>query len=97
MKTQYHASLSERLSSPIVKRSITMARRETCVTLEEAFWKGFKEIASKRNMRPGDLAAIIKKEGQCSNLSSAIRLFVLDYYRGLCHDCQNPSTEPLSR
>jgi predicted DNA-binding ribbon-helix-helix protein len=51
------------------------------VSLEDAFWDAFKEIAETRNMWLSDLVIVINKERQQGNLSSAIRLFVLDRYR----------------
>ena len=69
------------MKSPVVKRSIVIAGHKTSVSLEDAFWKGLKEIASARNMTLSDLVASIDGGRQQGNLSSAIRLFVLEYYR----------------
>jgi len=69
------------MKSPVVKRSIVIAGHKTSVSLEDAFWKGLKEIASGRDMTLSDLVATIDSERRHGNLSSAIRLFVLDYYR----------------
>jgi predicted DNA-binding ribbon-helix-helix protein len=69
------------MKSPVVKRSIVIAGHKTSVSLEDAFWKGLKEIASERDMTLSDLVAAIDSERQHGNLSSAIRLFVLDFYR----------------
>ncbi|HXW24117.1 MAG TPA: ribbon-helix-helix domain-containing protein [Xanthobacteraceae bacterium] len=69
------------MKSPVVKRSIVIAGHKTSVSLEDAFWKGLKEIASGRNMTLSDLVATIDGGRRQGNLSSAIRLFVLDYYR----------------
>ncbi|HEY6995690.1 MAG TPA: ribbon-helix-helix domain-containing protein [Xanthobacteraceae bacterium] len=69
------------MKSPVVKRSIVIAGHKTSVSLEDAFWKGLKEIASERGMTLSELAAAIDSERQQGNLSSAIRLFVLDFYR----------------
>ena len=33
------------MKSPVVKRSIVIAGHKTSVSLEDAFWKGLKEIA----------------------------------------------------
>jgi predicted DNA-binding ribbon-helix-helix protein len=52
------------------------------VSLEDAFWKGLKEIADARNMTLSDIVASIDSQRRHGNLSSAIRLFVLDHYRG---------------
>jgi predicted DNA-binding ribbon-helix-helix protein len=51
------------------------------VSLEDAFWKGLKEIAQGRDMTLSELVATIDSERHHGNLSSGIRLFVLDYYR----------------
>ncbi|MCC6776060.1 MAG: ribbon-helix-helix domain-containing protein [Hyphomicrobiales bacterium] len=69
------------MKSPVVKRSIVIGGHKTSVSLEDAFWTGLKEIALGRNMTLSELVATIDTERQHGNLSSAIRLFVLDYYR----------------
>lgn len=71
------------MKSPVVKRSIVIAGHKTSVSLEEAFWKGLKEIASNRNLTLSDVVASIDTDRHNGNLSSAIRLFVLDYYRAM--------------
>ena len=70
------------------KRSIIVAGHKTSVSLEDAFWEGFKEIARGRNTTLSELVAAVDSEGQQSNLSSAIRLFVLDFYRNKLADVQ---------
>jgi predicted DNA-binding ribbon-helix-helix protein len=69
------------MKSPVVKRSIVIAGHKTSVSLEDAFWQGLKQIAGERNLTLSDLVATIDTERRQGNLSSAIRLFVLDYYR----------------
>ena len=69
------------MKSQVVKRSIVIAGHKTSVSLEDAFWKGLKEIAGMRNIPLSDLVSTIDNERQHGNLSSAIRLFVLDHYR----------------
>jgi predicted DNA-binding ribbon-helix-helix protein len=59
-----------------------IAGHKTSVSLEDAFWKGLKEIADSRNMTLSDIVASIDSQRRHGNLSSAIRLFVLDFYRG---------------
>jgi predicted DNA-binding ribbon-helix-helix protein len=70
------------MKSPVVKRSIVIAGHKTSVSLEDAFWKGLKDIAGQRDITLSDLVASIDSDRHHGNLSSAIRLFVLDYYRG---------------
>jgi predicted DNA-binding ribbon-helix-helix protein len=69
------------MKSPVVKRSIVIASHKTSVSLEDAFWKGLKDIAIARHVTLSDLVASIDAERRHGNLSSAIRLFVLDHYR----------------
>jgi predicted DNA-binding ribbon-helix-helix protein len=69
------------MKSPVVKRSIVIAGHKTSVSLEDAFWQGLKQIATERNLTLSDLVATIDTDRRQGNLSSAIRLFVLDYYR----------------
>jgi predicted DNA-binding ribbon-helix-helix protein len=59
-----------------------IAGHKTSVSLEDAFWKGLKEIADARGMTLSDIVANIDSQRRHGNLSSAIRLFVLDHYRG---------------
>lgn len=69
------------MKSPVVKRSIAIAGHKTSISLEDAFWRGLKDIALSRRMTLSDLVGAIDAERQHGNLSSAIRLFVLDHYR----------------
>ena len=69
------------MKSPVVKRSIVIAGHKTSVSLEDAFWKGLKDIANGRELTLSDLVASIDTDRRHGNLSSAIRLFVLDHYR----------------
>jgi len=73
------------MKSPVVKRSIVIAGHKTSVSLEDAFWQGLKQIAGDRGLTLSDLVATIDTERRQGNLSSAIRLFVLDFYRGGGH------------
>jgi predicted DNA-binding ribbon-helix-helix protein len=83
---QSNAKGANAMKSPVVKRSIVVAGHKTSVSLEDAFWKGLKEIAGGRDMTLSDLVASIDSERRHGNLSSAIRLFVLDFYRSQVTD-----------
>jgi predicted DNA-binding ribbon-helix-helix protein len=69
------------MKSAVVKRSIVVTGHKTSVSLEDAFWKALKEIAAGRHMTLSELVAVIDSERKHGNLSSVIRLFVLDHYR----------------
>jgi predicted DNA-binding ribbon-helix-helix protein len=66
--------------SGIVKRSVRIAGHATSISLEAAFWQGLCDIAAARGMSVNVLVAAIDAERD-GNLSSAIRLFVLDRAR----------------
>jgi predicted DNA-binding ribbon-helix-helix protein len=68
-------------SSGIKKRSIALAGHKTSVSLEDEFWECLREIAEKRGETSIKLITDIDAEREFSNLSSAIRMFVLRYYR----------------
>jgi predicted DNA-binding ribbon-helix-helix protein len=67
--------------SPVAKRSIVVGGHKTSVSLEEAFWCGMKEISQERGLTLSELVGEIDGIRQQGNLSSAIRLFVLDHFK----------------
>lgn len=73
------------MKSQIVKRSIVIAGHKTSVSLEDAFWISLKEIAKGREMTLSDLVASIDIDRRHGNLSSTIRLLVLDHYRSMAN------------
>jgi len=62
------------------KRSVLIAGHKTSVSLEGAFWEELRAIAAEREMPLGRLIEEIDMT-RGGNLSSAIRLFVLDRLR----------------
>jgi predicted DNA-binding ribbon-helix-helix protein len=69
------------MKSPIVKRSVVLAGHKTSVSLEDAFWLGLKDVATSRRMTLSDLISRIDIDREQGNLSSALRLFVLNHYQ----------------
>jgi predicted DNA-binding ribbon-helix-helix protein len=63
-------------------------------SVEDAFWNALKEIAGGAGYDFVRLVAIIDADRQ-SNLSSAIRLFVLGFYRDQISDHQGRSWEQI--
>ena len=65
-----------------VKRSLTLRGHRTSVTLEDEFWQSFREIAEQTGKPINVLAAEIDAErGLETGLATAIRLFVLRFYK----------------
>lgn len=64
------------------KRSLTLRGHQTSVSLEDAFWLAFRDIAAERGQAINALAAEIDAaRGLECGLASAIRLYVLDHYQ----------------
>ena len=66
-----------------VKHSLTLRGHRTSVSLEAAFWRAFRDIAVERGMAINALATEVDEAREADvGLASAIRVFVLDRYRG---------------
>jgi predicted DNA-binding ribbon-helix-helix protein len=85
------------MKSPVIKRSIVIAGHKTSVSLEDAFWTALREIAIGRNETLSGVVAGIDSARPHGNLSSAIRLFVLDHYRAKAngHAVESNGETPL--
>jgi predicted DNA-binding ribbon-helix-helix protein len=73
--------LTRVMRSGIVKRSVVIAGHKTSVSLEDEFWGNLKEIARSRGMTLSEMVGYISGQRGDGNLSSNIRLFVLEYVR----------------
>ena len=68
-------------NSPVIKRSIVVGGHKTSVSLEDNFWEALKEIAHGHRVTLSDLVGSIDSQREHGNLSSVLRLFVLNHYR----------------
>jgi predicted DNA-binding ribbon-helix-helix protein len=68
------------MKSSVCKRSIVVAGHKTSVSLEDAFWRALNEIARSRQMTPSELVTSIDVGRRRGNLSSCLRLFVLEVF-----------------
>jgi predicted DNA-binding ribbon-helix-helix protein len=69
------------MESTIIKRSVLLVGHKTSVSLEDEFWNGLKEIAAVRKITLSGLIVSIDHARNQNNLSSALRLSVLEFYR----------------
>ena len=80
------------MTSQTLKRSLVIAGRKKSISLEEVVWRSLKEIAARLDLT---LLALLTKIASTKNqgsLSSAIRLFVLDFYRNQVSE-ENPGRD----
>ena len=69
------------MKSSIAKRSVVLRGHKTSVSLENEFWEGLREIAEIKNAKLSSLLQQIDSDRRNANLSSAIRIFVFEYFR----------------
>ena len=65
------------------KRSFAIGGRYRSLSLEDAFWFSLKEIAKEERVPVVHMIARIDASRQHANLSSAIRIYILEHYRRL--------------
>ena len=71
----------ERDAHALSKRSLTVAGHRTSISLEDAFWSALRDIAATRGLAVAALVAEVDRLRGSSNLSSALRVFVLACFR----------------
>ena len=84
------------MKSSVAKRSIVIDGHKTSVSLEDAFWNDLKEIAHTQRTTLSELVAQIDGVRKQRNLSSAIRLFVLEHFRSQDKRTQIASAHPAT-
>ena len=67
------------LSSRVIKRSLRIAGHATSISLEEPFWRLLQRIAQARNLAVSSLVEEIDRRRQGVNLSSAVRVHILEW------------------
>ncbi len=67
-------------SAVIAKHSLAVAGHRTSISLEQAFWEGLHGVAAERGLSIAALVAEIDAARGSANLSSAIRVFVLEAF-----------------
>jgi predicted DNA-binding ribbon-helix-helix protein len=79
-----------KLASQTLKRSLAIDGHKTSISLEAAFWSALKEIAAHEGISVPTLVARIDTDRQHPNLSSVVRLYVVDHYRRLAEKKGKP-------
>ena len=71
------------MKSTVRKRSLLISGHKTSISLEDGFWHALQEIAHSQGRSISELVRIIEANRDHHNLSSAVRLHVLEYYRAI--------------
>jgi predicted DNA-binding ribbon-helix-helix protein len=84
------------MKSSVIKRSIVIDGHKTSVSLEDAIWDDLKKIAHARQVTLSELVTKIDLTREQGNLSSAIRLFVLERFQNEDKRAEEAETHPTS-
>jgi predicted DNA-binding ribbon-helix-helix protein len=68
------------------KQSVVVGQRKTSLRLEVGFWVSLKEIAAHEGVPVSALVTRIDLDREHANLSSTLRIYVLDHYRRLAEE-----------
>ncbi len=79
-----------------VKRSFTIKGHRTSISVEAPFWEALRQAAAAERMTLAALVATIDAERGEAGLSSAVRVWVLDYFRKQAASSQNGARQPGS-
>ncbi len=63
------------------KYSLTLAGHRTSVSMEEPFWEALKDISKHKNQSITAIVSLIDRNREDLPLSSAIRIYVLEYFK----------------
>jgi predicted DNA-binding ribbon-helix-helix protein len=80
------------MKSAVVKRSVVIGGHKTSVSLEDEFWTQLREIAGAKQATVSQLLAQIDERREHRNLSSAIRVYVLEHFRNLANSASTDAT-----
>jgi len=69
-------------ASRLVNRNVVAERGRTSMRLEPEFWAALTEICRREHVRMGSLIRRIEETGHTGGRTSAVRVFVLEYFRG---------------
>ena len=72
-----------RLHGGLVRPSVYVRRSKITISLEPSIWEAFQEIAAEQGKTVNELAAEIEENRIGNNLSAAIRVYIIDYYRAV--------------
>jgi predicted DNA-binding ribbon-helix-helix protein len=64
-----------------IKRSFSIGGHRTSISLEPAFWNALKEAAARERTQVAKLVNTIDQNRDGSGLSSAVRIWILNYFR----------------
>jgi predicted DNA-binding ribbon-helix-helix protein len=87
---------SDAAHAHVVKHSLVIAGHRTSISIEDAFWRRLRRIAAERGLSVNALASLVDVSRGDANLSSALRVFVLEAESASCFKAA-PTGDPAVR
>ncbi len=78
-----------------VPRSVRIGGRRTSMRLESQFWEALREVAEREHSDVGEICTRIAKRARNANLSSAVRVAMMDYFRELAAQREPVRVQPV--
>ncbi len=70
------------MPSRLVNRNVTASQGRTSMRLEPELWDALQEICERERLTLGEVVRRIEQRGHPGGRTSAVRVHVLDYFRG---------------
>jgi predicted DNA-binding ribbon-helix-helix protein len=84
------------MKSPVIKRSVIINGHKTSVSLEQPFWNIVRDIAHDERTTVSAVLRRIDEARQHANLSSAVRVYVLEHTRArVAKPADQPTPMPI--
>ena len=88
-------AMTAETAAGIVKHSLVIAGHRTSISLEDAFWQGLRRLAAGQGRKVADLVTQIDAARGTANLSSAIRVHVLQAATGIATEATGIATKAI--
>jgi len=89
------AEVTKELSRNRQRRNVTLGSRRTSVSLEEQVWEGLTEICRREEVGLDELCTAVEVRRVDSSMSSALRVFLLTYFRHAAEQLESTNgTQP---
>jgi predicted DNA-binding ribbon-helix-helix protein len=78
------------VASRLVNRNIIAGRGRTSMRLEPELWDALRQICDRERLGVGDLIRTIEQRGHAGGRTSAVRVYILEYFRALAAERHEP-------
>ena len=72
-------------NTALICRNVTVSGRRTSIRMEQVMWNSLADICRTEERMLNELITMIDEKRAESNLTAAIRVFIICYYRDVAH------------